>query len=118
MTGEEFLFLSQYSKGAFEEKKESILDEKYVYGLAWIADIFNCSITTVNRIKQSGKIDKAITQVGKNIIVDAKLTFELTGRKTSNNISILKSFELINHEYVRKLYLYCVNKTLVASELR
>ena len=81
MTGEEFLYLSQYSKGAFEEKIESVLDKKYVYGLAGIADLFNCSIPTANRIKQSGKIDKAITQVGRKIIVNAELAIELAGRK-------------------------------------
>ena len=81
MTGEEFLYLSQYSKGTFEEKTERVLDKKYVYGLAGIADLFNCSIPTANRIKQSGKIDKAITQVGRKIIVNAELAIELAGRK-------------------------------------
>jgi hypothetical protein len=37
---------------------------------------------TANRIKQSGKIDKAITQIGRKIIVDAELALELAGRKT------------------------------------
>ena len=37
---------------------------------------------TANRIKQSGKIDKAIIQIGRKIIVDAELALELAGRKT------------------------------------
>ena len=40
------------------------------------------SLPTANRIKQSGKINRAITQVGRKIIVDADLALELAGRKT------------------------------------
>lgn len=54
----------------------------YVYGLSGIARLFCCSLPTANRIKQSGKIDRAITQVGRKIIVDADLALELAGRKT------------------------------------
>jgi len=35
-----------------------------------------------NRIKKSGKIDKAITQIGRKIIIDAELALELAGKKT------------------------------------
>ncbi len=55
---------------------------KYVYGIAGIAKIFGCSIPTANRIKKSGKIDQAITQIGRKIIVDAELALELAGKKT------------------------------------
>lgn len=55
-------------------------NKRYVYGLAGIAELFNCSKTTANRIKQSGKIDKAITQIGNLIIVDADKAIELAGR--------------------------------------
>ena len=55
---------------------------KYVYGLSGIAQLFGCSIPTANRIKKSGKIDKAIKQIGRKIIVDAELALELAGRKT------------------------------------
>lgn len=51
--------------------------QKYVYGIAGIAELFNCSKTTANAIKQSGKIDKAIKQIGRKIIVDARLALEL-----------------------------------------
>lgn len=56
--------------------------EKHVYGIRGIAELFGCSIPTANRIKASGKIDQAITQIGRKIIVDADLAFELAGRKT------------------------------------
>ena len=86
MTGEELLFLAQCSNmstsrestKAFSSKEE----KRYVYGLAGIARLFGCSLPTVNRIKQSGKINRAITQVGRKIIVDADLALELAGRKT------------------------------------
>lgn len=83
MTGEEFLFLQQSSER--KEEQPTVVNttsKKHVYGIAGIARLFGCSIPTANRIKQSGKIDKAITQIGRKIIVDADLALELAGRKT------------------------------------
>ena len=57
-------------------------ERKYVYGILGIAKLFGCSLPTANRIKKSGKIDKAITQIGRKIIVDAELALELAGKKT------------------------------------
>ena len=85
MTGEELLFLAQHSNMSTsrETGKASSKEEKrYVYGLAGIARLFGCSLPTANRIKQSGKINRAITQIGRKIIVDADLALELAGRKT------------------------------------
>ena len=85
MTGEEFLFLQQNSESKQVQSAAAITSnspKKYVYGIAGIARVFGCSIPTANRIKQSGKIDKAITQVGRKIIVDAELALELAGRKS------------------------------------
>ena len=48
-----------------------------VYGIAGIAQLFNCSMTTANRIKASGKIKRAISQCGRMITVDADLALEL-----------------------------------------
>lgn len=56
-------------------------DRNFVYGIAGIARLFNCSAPTANRIKKSGKIDKAIKQIGRKIIVDADLALELAGEK-------------------------------------
>lgn len=61
----------------------------YEYGIRGIAKIFGCSIPTANRIKKSGKINPAIMQVGRKIIVDADLALQLVNRKsvkTINNI--------------------------------
>ena len=86
MTGEELLFLAQHSN--MSTSRESTKDpsskeeKRYVYGLAGIARLFGCSLPTANRIKQSGKINRAITQIGRKIIVDVDLALELAGRKT------------------------------------
>lgn len=52
-------------------------DKPHVYGLAGIAELFGCSKTSANRIKQSGVIDEAITQIGNLIVCDAKKALEL-----------------------------------------
>ena len=85
MTGRELLYLAQHgnistsieSTKASSSKKE----KRYVYGLAGIARLFGSSLPPPNRIKQSGKIDRAITQIDRKIIIDAELTLELAGRK-------------------------------------
>jgi len=72
MTGEELLFLAQHSNistSSESTKASSSKEEKrYVYGLAGIARLFGCSLPTANRIKQSGKINRAITQVGRKLM--------------------------------------------------
>jgi hypothetical protein len=57
-------------------------ERRYLYGYKGVAELFNCSIPTAARIKASGKIDGAIKQIGRKIIVDADLALELAGRKT------------------------------------
>ena len=52
-----------------EKKPEQT--KRLVYGISGIAQVFNCSMTTANRIKASGRIDDAITQHGRIIVVDA-----------------------------------------------
>ena len=63
-------------------QQEQPNEKRYVYGIRGIAHLFNCSMPTANRIKASGKIDGAITQIARKIIVDADLALELAGRKT------------------------------------
>ena len=52
-------------------------EKRFVYGIDGIAQVFNCSMTTANRIKASGRIDRAIMQNGRIIVVDADLALEL-----------------------------------------
>ncbi|GHT09034.1 hypothetical protein FACS189426_06210 [Bacteroidia bacterium] len=56
-------------------------EKRLMYGISGIAQLFNCSMTTANRIKKSGKIDKAISQCGRMITIDADLALELIKSK-------------------------------------
>ena len=49
----------------------------YVYGIAGIANLFGCSEPTAQRIKNSGEIDDAISQIGGIIVVDAEYALDL-----------------------------------------
>lgn len=60
------------------EANEGVKVKKhYVYGLQGICDLFGCSTATAARIKKSGVIDEAISQVGNTIVVDADLAIDL-----------------------------------------
>ena len=65
MTGEELLFLAQQGstqrEGDTQDKTPTKEEWHFVYGLSGLARLFGCSLPTANRIKQSGKIDRAIT---------------------------------------------------------
>ena len=83
MTGEEFLQLT--AESGTTTQPTVVVDstkKKHVYGIAGIASLFGCSMPTANRIKKSGVISRAITQIGRKIIIDAELALELAGRKT------------------------------------
>lgn len=54
-----------------------ISERKHVYGIKGIAELFGCSTATAQRIKKSGRIDKAVTQVGRKIVVDCDRALEL-----------------------------------------
>ena len=92
MTGEEFIFLSKHASRQTETQPQPITDteRKYVYGILGIAKLFGCSLPTANRIKKSGKIDKAITQIGRKIIVDVELALELAGKVMRKHLKSLK----------------------------
>jgi len=85
MTGEEFLFLQNASRSEVGENSRPMVDEvptkHFEYGIRGIAKVFGCSIPTANRIKKSGTIDAAITQIGRKIIIDADLALELANNK-------------------------------------
>lgn len=76
-TAWQFVLKWRCRKSFFLQRKK-----RYVYGLAGIARLFGCSLPTANRIKQNGKINRAITQISRKISVDADLVLELAGRKT------------------------------------
>lgn len=78
MSGEEFVLLLQNAERQPAKVSAEVVPERhYEHGIAGIAKIFGCSIPTANRIKKSGVIDSAITQVGRKIVVDSELALSL-----------------------------------------
>ena len=51
--------------------------KRYVYGLSGLMKLLGCSISTAERIKQSGVIDEEISQTGDIIVTDAELALDL-----------------------------------------
>lgn len=64
-----------------EEPKKAAPEKRLVYGLTGLAELVGCSRVTAQKIKNSGRIDKAITQVGRKIVINADLAMELLNRK-------------------------------------
>ena len=87
MDGEELAFLitsitsNQQAQMLLTKPKQ---EEHNVYGIAGIAQIFGCSIPTASRIKKSGIINDAITQVGRKIVVNADKALELASKHKNN----------------------------------
>lgn len=74
------------------EGKTKTAPKRYVYGIAGIANLFGCSEATANRIKASGEIDDAISQIGGIIVVDADYALDLLRvSKKYRNTSLRKS---------------------------
>lgn len=86
MTGEELCFLITKSVETTEKSTLQTTSKGNYYGIEGIARVFGCSVPTVNRIKKSGIIDKAITQIGRKIVVNADLALSLA--KESGGIHI------------------------------
>lgn len=83
LTVSEFISLQEQVNSKCKESAATMQTEakKYVYGYKGIAELFHCSNSKAARLKLSGAIDGAITQVGKSIIVDAELAMQLAGKK-------------------------------------
>lgn len=91
MTGEELTFLLNSSMEAKANEQTPVVQKRTYYGIEGIAQVFGCSVPTANRIKRSGIIDAAITQVGRKIIVDADKALALAKeaeptKKRKNNL--------------------------------
>lgn len=72
------------------EGKTKVAPKRLVYGIAGIAKLFNCSEVTANRIKASGEIDDAISQIGGIIVVDADYALDLLRLSKKYRKTILK----------------------------
>ena len=88
MDGKDLVYLI---KGVLSEQikqptSESQKEEKhFVYGVKGIAQLFGCSKSTAARIKNSGVINDAITQVGRKIVVDADKALALVKEKNHSH---------------------------------
>lgn len=59
------------------EGKAASTPKHLVYGIAGIAKLFGCSESTAQKIKSSGEIDDAISQIGDIIVVDGDYALDL-----------------------------------------
>ena len=84
MTGEELTCLLNSSMEAKANEQTPIVQKRTFYGIEGIAQVFGCSVPTANRIKRSGIIDAAITQIGRKIIVDADMALALAKEAEAN----------------------------------
>ena len=86
MTGSEFLLLQKHAEsGSGNPVDIKQTGVKYVYGLRGLAELLGCSIPTAYRVKRSGKLGDAITQIGRKIIINSELALELAGRKNGGS---------------------------------
>lgn len=73
--------IDERMNAALQKQDEPRDEKRYVYGLNGLAELFGCSKTTASRIKSSGRIDDAITQIGAILVIDADLALKLAGDK-------------------------------------
>lgn len=73
----EYLLKHVLMESLSNEDCEQPSKKHYVQGINGIADLFGCSRSTAQRIKNSGVIDDAITQVHRKILVDTDLALQL-----------------------------------------
>lgn len=78
-TGKDYAYMMKHvlMESLSVESTEPSSKKRYVQGYQGIATLFGCSKSTAQRIKKSGIIDEAITQVNRKILVDADLALQL-----------------------------------------
>ncbi len=78
-TGKDHVYMMKHvlMESLSVESTEPSSQKRYVQGYQGIASLFGCSKSTAQRIKKSGIIDEAITQVNRKILVDADLALQL-----------------------------------------
>ena len=77
MTGEELSVLIDSRMATWATEIASLSQRIIYYGIEGIAQIFGSCVPTTNRIKKSGMIDDAITQIDRQIVIDDNLALEL-----------------------------------------
>ena len=56
-------------------------DNECAYGISGLAELIGASKTTAQKLKSSGTINEAITQVGRKIIVNKKIALQIINTK-------------------------------------
>lgn len=74
---EQAQLLDAIKKALNESSQSSSTKKTYVYGINGLAAILGCSRPTAQRIKSTGKLDSAISQTGRTIVVDVEKALEL-----------------------------------------
>lgn len=83
LTVGEFLELQKQSTPTQSKTEDPKTDKAFVYGITGLAELLKCSNATAQKIKSSGIIDKATSQAGRKIVVDARLALELIQKNRS-----------------------------------
>lgn len=85
MTGEDLISLmimnnpKEHTDNSGEKKHNK--PRNLVYGYTGLAELLHCSTATSGKIIRSGKIKKAVRQVGRKIVIDADLALDLLARR-------------------------------------
>lgn len=65
----------------FQADNSKSIDEengkKYIYGVAGLAKLLGCSVSTAQRRISSGKLDKCIIRSGRLIIIDRDVALQI-----------------------------------------
>jgi len=77
MTGEELLAIQREAIAEIPKEEVTSTLPEFVYGISGIMQLFNCSKSKAQKIKNSGVITGAIQQDQRTIIVDTRLALKL-----------------------------------------
>ncbi len=81
LTGLEFVDLLREGLGlsalGYDDLEPMEVKKHLVYGMQGLCELLGCSMTTAGRIKKSGVLDPAISQIGKVIVIDSDLALDL-----------------------------------------
>lgn len=77
LTVGEFKDLIREATGAKTEPQVTQANDDYVYGISGIAELIGASKTTAQKLKSSGLLNNAITQMGRKIIINKKTAIEI-----------------------------------------
>lgn len=77
MTGQELLAIQREAIAEIPKEEAASTLPEFVYGIPGIMQLFNCSKSKAQKIKNSGVIAGAIQQDQRTIIIDTRLALKL-----------------------------------------